>query len=535
MNNKNKDLSISEAVLSVAKENLHKTALTYLGKSISFKTFLSKVKSLSLSLFSLGIKRGEIVLVALPNIPQAVYILYALNRIGAVPAFVSPLSGEKELEKYIKICNCRFAFVLDSIMEKVKNEDVRVISCSPFDELFFFNKRKNSYLSVLKNSEKKNIFINPQRPDDTAVILFSGGTTGEPKAVQLTNRNLNSLAIGTGLMCESEVLNVKMLSVLPIFHGFGLGICVHTTLFFGGNVLLVPRFEVEKTARLIKRKKPQYIACVPSMLSPLMSSKNLKNADLSSLSGVFSGGDFLSANLENSFNDFLFYHQSSAKVRQGYGLTECVAAACLMPLNQHRPNSFGKPYPDTFCKIVRVNTCTASKINEVGEICISSPMVMKGYLNNKEESEKVLKVHDDSRLWLHTGDLGYKDGDGFLYFKGRLKRIIVTNGQNVYPSEIEKPLHSREDIKDCCVVGVRDDKKLWSVGVVAVLKDKADENEDKKQELLNYLKAYISKHALPDYICFTDEIPKTPLGKTSYREAQSLLEEKILQRKTVHL
>lgn len=529
--NKN-DLSISEAVLSVAGENRNKTALTYMGKSISYKEFSSKIQKLSLSLFSLGIKEGECVLVALSNIPQAVYLLYALNRIGAVPAFVSPLCSEKELEKYIKICNCRFVFAFDFLADKLKTKEVRAITCSPFDELFHFLKSKNSYLSLLIKAEKQNIFLTPQKPEDTAVILFSGGTTGEPKAVELSNRNLNALALGTEAVCEGEVSGVKMLGVLPVFHGFGLGICVHTTLFFGGNVLLVPRFDVEKTARLIKHKKPQYIACVPSMLSPFMSSKALKNADLSFLSGVFSGGDYLSFNLEKSFNDFLVSHNSTVKVRQGYGLTECVAAACLMPATQSRPNSMGKPYPDTFCKIVRVNTCLVAKESEVGEICISSDMVMKGYLNNPDETKEALKVHSDGRVWLHTGDLGYKDGDGFLYFKGRLKRIIISNGLNVYPSEIEKPLLTREDVKDCCAVGLRDEKKLSSVGLLIEMNlDSFDENE-KKQELLDFLRAYVSKQALPEYIYFANEIPKTPLGKTSYREAQSLLQEKLLQKKT---
>ena len=353
-------LSISEAVLGVAKENLRRTAITYLGRKISYKKLYKKVIDLSLAFYSMGLKKGDVVLVVLPNIPQAVYVLYAFNRIGAIPAFVSPLSAEYELEEYIKKCKTKVIIAFESLYEKFigifnRTGLKKLVLTSTFDEIGFniTRKKENAVLwsELFKLRSKANVFLNSSKAEDTAVILFSGGTTGKPKAVELTNLNLNALATGTESACCEEVRGVKMLSVLPVFHGFGLGICVHTVLYFGGECILVPRFESENAGRIIKRQKPQYLAVVPAMLSPLMNSKAMAKADLSGLSGVFSGGDSLSAELQETFNNFLLKHNASVRIRQGYGLTECVASSCLMPADSSRLESIGNPYPNTMYKI----------------------------------------------------------------------------------------------------------------------------------------------------------------------------------------
>lgn len=535
MNTSNPELSISEAVLNASKENLNKTAITYFSKSISYKSFLYKVERLAVSLFSLGIKKGDIVLVALPNVPQAVFVLYALNRIGAVPAFVSPLSAQAELEQYIEKCNCQFVIALDSLYEKLMSVfaatgDKTLILTSAFDELFLSLKKpkpKAVWWNTLLKKKVGNIYISPQKADDTAVILFSGGTTGTPKAVELTNLNLNALAIGTEAVCEGEVRGIKMLSVLPVFHGFGLGICIHTVLFFGGNALLAPRFDSHQVGRIIAKHKPQYLACVPAMLNPLINAKSLSKADLSCLLGVFSGGDSLDSELQKNFNKFLKEHGADIKIRQGYGLTECVAASCLMPELEQRSESVGKPYPDTLYKIVNQKTCDELSFGEVGEICISGKTVMKGYLEDIEETQNVLKKHSDGLVWLHTGDMGCIDKDGFVYFKGRLKRIIVTNGHNVYPTEIEKAMLSHPEVKACCAVGVKDSRKIQTVALFVVMDKKDNECEEKKVELLHYLENYVSRQARPEYLYFIASIPQTPLGKVAYTELEKLAEDNI--------
>lgn len=532
--NLKENMSISEAVLSAAKENGEKTAITYLNKTVSYKKLLTKVRILSLSLYSLGVKRGDIVLVSLPNVPQAIYVLYALNRIGAVPAFVSPLSAEAELELYIKKCKCSFIIALDTLYEKFlkvfeKTGDKTLVITSPLDELGLGLKIKKPrailWRELLNRKTDENVYISPLKADDTAVILFSGGTTGTPKAVELTNLNLNALATGTEKVCGKNVRGVRMLSALPVFHGFGLGICIHTVLYFGGNALLVPRFDADKVGRIIAKRKPQYLACVPAMLEPIINSRSLRKADLSCLSGVFSGGDSLKPELQEKFDGFLEKHNSEVKIRQGYGLTECVAASCLMPENEQIAESVGKPYPDTYYKIVSENTCDQVPVGDLGEICINGKTVMKGYLDEKEETQKVLRMHSDGKVWLHTGDLGYIDKDGFVYFKGRLKRIIVTNGYNVYPSELENTLLKHGKVKDCCAVGVKDSRKIQTVAVFVVLKNSKEENDGTKSELLKFLEGYILKQAMPKYIYFAESIPKTALGKTAYTELEKSAEE----------
>lgn len=523
------NLSISEVILSIAAEHPYNTAISYQNRRISYKKLYENILNLAEALYSAGIRQGDIVLVALPNIPRAVYLLYALNRIGASAAFVSPLSAEAELEEYINKCDAKLIVALDTLYTKLLNVfertgDKNLVLVSIFEETEIFFGRKKSkavyWHRFIKNRCKNNIFVSPSKPQDTAVILFSGGTTGKPKAVEITNLNLNALAKGTGDVCGECVKGAVMLAVLPVFHGFGLGICIHTTLFFGGECILVPRFDARKIGRIICRKKSLFIAAVPAMLTPLMTAKSMGKADLSKLRGVFCGGDCLESVLEKDFNNFLESHNSNVRIRQGYGLTECVAASCLMPKNSQIPGSVGQPYPETMYKIVNPETLEEVSRGTVGEICISSKTVMKGYLKDKSATDETLKLHRDGRCWLSTGDLGYMDEDGYVYFVRRLKRLIVTNGHNVYPSELERILSSNPLVAETSAVGVRDLRKAQVAVMFVVLKNPSANSRELKSELMLFLKSKISKHALPADIYFVSEIPKTPLGKVSYGELE---------------
>lgn len=531
-----RDLSISEAVLDAAGKFPDKTAMTYMNARISYKKLTERVETLSLSLFALGIKRGDTALIVLPNIPQSVYCLYALNRIGAVAAFVSPLSTSEELKAYTEKLRPKVIFALGSLSEKLEESDcitgeIPVVFTSPFDELLPFSSvrkaEKLTWHKLLKCKAKRNVFINPQRPSDTALILFSGGTTGTPKAVEISNGGLNALAEGTAEACERNVEGVSMLSALPVFHGFGLGICIHTVLYFGGNALLMPRYNPRLAGRIIRKQKPQYIACVPSMLRSLMEADTLRKADLSCLSGVFSGGDTLPEKLEESFNGFLADHGARVSVRCGYGLTECIAATCLMPEGVKKPNCIGKPYAGTLYKIVAEGSETELKRGEAGEICISGAMVMKGYFEDEKETARALKTHTDGRLWLHTGDMGCMDDEGYVYFKGRYKRLIVTNGNNVFPSEIERILLLHPAVSDCCAVGVKDTEKISAVAVFAAVKNRDRPAAEIKAELSRHLEKYVSKSSRPKYVYIRESLPKTSLGKTDFSKLQQIAEENI--------
>jgi long-chain acyl-CoA synthetase len=359
-----------------------------------------------------------------------------------------------------------------------------------------------------------------QSADDTAVILFSGGTTGVTKGIELTNLNFNALALQTVAMCNKPVKHKKMLAAMPMFHGFGLGVCVHTMMVAGGQSVLVPRFNVKDYAGLIKKHKPNYIAGVPTLYEALTRTNYLDGVSLDSLMGVFSGGDSLSVELKKKLDKFLADHGATVRVREGYGTTECVTASCLTPYNVEKEGSIGFPYPDTYYMIARVGTNEEVPYGEDGEICITGPSVMKGYLNRPEENANTLKVHEDGRIWLHTGDLGVMDENGYIYFKQRIKRMIITSGYNVYPSQIENILEAHEAVQLSCVIGVKDPIKVQKVKAFVVLKEGYEASGEIKESILAHCRANIAKYAMPYDIEFRHELPKTLVGKIAYTELE---------------
>ena len=264
-----------------------------------------------------------------------------------------------------------------------------------------------------------------------AVILYSGGTSGYPKGIMLSNLNFNALALQSIEACGCLKEGYKVLSIMPIFHGFGLGICIHTVLNFGGCAIILPQFSAKTFHKLLKKYKPNVIAGVPTLYEALINNKKMQRMNLSYLKCVISGGDSLSVNLKKKLDKFLQEHGTDIQVREGYGLTECVTGSCLTPTNFYKEGSIGIPYPDTYYKIVKPGTDEEVLCNEDGEIVISGPSVMIGYLKAREETNKTIRKHNDGLMWLHTGDLGCMDEEGFVYFKQRIKRMIVSSGYNI--------------------------------------------------------------------------------------------------------
>jgi long-chain acyl-CoA synthetase len=239
-------------------------------------------------------------------------------------------------------------------------------------------------------------------------------------------------------------------------------------LMQGGRCQLIPRFNIQTYAKLLKKLKPNLIAGVPTLYEALLRVPDMAGVDLSCLKGVFSGGDSLSADLKKRLDRFLAEHNATVQVREGYGTTECVTASCLTPYHMAKEGSTGIPFPDTYYKIAATGTCDEAPFGKEGEICLSGPSVMLGYLDNPEETAAALKTHDDGLLWLHTGDSGY-GRDGFLYFRQRIKRMIVTSGYSVYPSQIENVLDAHEYVHMSCVIGVPDPYKVQKVKAFVML------------------------------------------------------------------
>jgi len=302
-----------------------------------------------------------------------------------------------------------------------------------------------------------------------------------------------------------------------MFHGFGLGISIHTVLAQGARCILVPRFTPRTYAELIAKHKPNFIAGVPTLYEALLRLDGLEKLDLSCLKGVFSGGDSLTVELKKRFDKFLKDHKATIEVREGYGTTECVTASCLTPYHMSREGSIGIPFPDTYYKIVKVGTTEELPYGQEGEICLAGPSVMIEYCNQPEETANTLRKHADGLTWVHTGDLGTMDADGFIYFRQRIKRMIVTAGYNVYPSQMENILDAHESVHVSCVIGVRDPYKMQKVKAFIVLKPGIEPSEEVKQAILDYCAKHVAKYALPYDIEFRPELPKTLVGKVAYR------------------
>ena len=534
--------SMYDKVASISENYPDYIAYDFMGSKTRYKDFIRKVDECARALAAIGVKEGESVTICMPNAPQAVIMFYAVNKIGAIANMVHPLSGEKEIEFCLKESASVVCLTLDQFygkFENIRNNiPLRSLILTSIKDALSPIKKKGYYLAEGRKIKKvpanaeivwwekflrdgaryHGPFHAVRKSEDPAVILYSGGTTGTMKGILLSNMNFNALSqqiIATNPMFKP---GDKMLAVMPIFHGFGLGVCIHSMLASGGRCLLIPRFNPESYAKLLKKHKPNFIAGVPTLYEALLRIKSLDRVDLSCLKGVFSGGDSLSIELKKRFDAFLANHNASIPVREGYGTTECVTASCLTPSHMAKEGSIGLPFPDTFYKIVKPGTEEEVPYGEEGEICIAGPTVMMEYINNPEETANTLRRHKDGLTWVHTGDLGMMDDEGFIYFRQRIKRMIVTSGYNVYPSRIENILDAHELVHMSCVIGVPDPYKIQKVAAFVVLKPDVKVSEDEARKiLLEYCSKHVAKYAMPAYIEFRDMLPKTLVGKVAYR------------------
>ncbi|MBP5333836.1 MAG: AMP-binding protein [Bacteroidales bacterium] len=530
--------TISGAVLETAAQEGDFPALTFMGKATSYTRLAQEIDRVARSFYALGVRPGTRVLVCLPNVPQAVFCLYGLNRIGAVPTMVHPLSAVSELAFYMNEASCSIAVTLDQfygkfLQVKARRPVEKVIVCRVSEELAFplnlgqklLTERKFPKVQAPDILWKDFIrlgesvtegYVAPKDYRTEAVVLFSGGTTGTTKGIMLSDLNFNALAWQTANMAHKEVHHSKMLAAMPVFHGFGLGVCIHTLMFIGGTSILVPRFNVKSYANLIRKTQPNYIAGVPTLFEAITRNRYLDGADLSCLRGVFSGGDSLTIELKKKFDKFLADHNATVRVREGYGTTECVTACCLTPYNKEKEGSIGIPFPDTYFKICKPGTTEEIPYGEEGEICLTGPSMMLGYIGHEEENRETLQTHADGHVWLHTGDLGKMDDEGFIYFSQRMKRMIVTSGYNVYPSQLENIIEGHPAVQRSCVIGVKDALKMQKVKAFVVLKDNCPADEDMKQSIMKHCKQHIAKYALPAEIEFRESLPTTLVGKVAY-------------------
>ena len=533
--------SMYEKVAGIAKKYPGYTAFDFQGRSTSYGEMLANINRCAKALRAIGIRENDKVTIIMPNCPQAIYMFYALNAVGAIANMVHPLSAEKEIEFYIEKSHSVAAITLDQFyykLEKVrKNVKLNtLIIASIRDELPALTKAgydltlgrkikklpENAPVLMWKEFLKLSSVSEPdftvrRESDDPAVILYSGGTTGKNKGIVLTNKNFNALSQQIVATNPMFLPGDKMLAAMPIFHGFGLGVCIHSMLASGGRCLLLPKVNPKEYAKMLTKYKCNFIAGVPTLYEKMISNPEMEGKDLSCLKGVFSGGDSLSIELKKKFDKFLAAHGAVVQVREGYGTTETVTACCLTPIHKSKEGSIGVPFPDTYIKIVRPGTDEELPYGDEGEILLAGPTVMKEYLDEPEETANTLRTHSDGLTWVYTGDLGTMDEEGFVYFKGRAKRMIISSGFNVYPAQVENILDSHEKVQMSCVIGIPDPVAIQVVKAFVMLKPGVVESDDVKTELIEYCKKHVFRYAVPREVEFRDELPKTLVGKVAYR------------------
>ncbi len=536
--------SMFDAVAAIAEKYPNNVAFDFMGRSTTYKTLVKEIEQCAKALKTIGVREGDRVTIAMPNCPQAIQMFYAVNLVGGICNMIHPLSAEKEIEFYLNASESVTAITLDQFYNKFENirhntKVVNIIIASIKDELS--KPVKAGYMLTEGRKVKKipddapvirwkdflhlscHCFYNykvERKGSDPAVILYSGGTTGTTKGILLSNKNFN--ALGQQVIAANPMFRVgdKMLAAMPLFHGFGLGVCVHTMLSQGGRCILIPRFTAETYAKQIVKYKCNFIAGVPTLYEALLRLPSMENADLSSLKGVFSGGDSLSIELKKKFDKFLYDHNAKIQIREGFGTTECVTASCLTPPHMAKEGSIGLPFPDTYYKIVEPGTDKEVPYGTEGEILIAGPTVMMEYIGHPEETAQTLRKHDDGLTWIYTGDLGTMDNEGFIYFRGRAKRMIITSGYNVYPGQLENIIDAHEFVHMSCVIWVSDPFKTQKVKAFVMLKPGIPANDDTKEAILAYCRKNIAKYAMPYDIEFRAELPKTLVGKVAYRKLE---------------
>ena len=532
------DGSMYEAILKTANRYPYRTALEYFKMEVSYKELIKKINKVAAALKALDVKKGDRVTICMPNTPEAVYMFYAVNEIGAVANMVHPLSSEKEIEDYLIQSKSKVMLCIDVSYPRVeniiKNTDVEhLIVVSPTRSMDFLIRiifkltkgRKNHIkrsqkimtwdrfmLKSLKYTDDPHVKMNP---DDPAVILYSGGTTGKPKGVVLTSMNFNAQALGAKYLVP-ELLKPKysMLCFLPNFHAFGMGVCMHIPLYCGMRMVLIPQFNAKKLRSYIRNYRINILVGVPTVFEYMMKIK-FGPHELRRIKGLVSGGDVVSNSLKKDINQFMADHGSKAVIQNGYGLTEAAGGMIFSAKKvAGLTGAIGFPLPDSEALIIDPKTKKPVKTGEDGEILVRGLTVMKEYLNNPKETEETfLKV--GGKKYLRTGDIGYIDSEGVVYFKARLKRMIISNGYNIYPGNVEEATLKSDKVDTCACVGIPDKLRGEIVKIFIVLKPGASEHATKK-ELNKLYKKYLAKYEIPREFGFIKEMPKTKLGKVDF-------------------
>ena len=548
------DFSAYKLIEYTASKHLSNISYNYYGNKKTYHEFLMQIDEAARALKAIGVKHKDVVSICMPNTPEGIISFYAANKIGAIASMIHPLSAENEIKHYLNVSKTEWLITVDFTIEKIDKiiddtkvkkvvsvsvaesmpliikslytasnvpKNIKLINLNP---MYYINKDKNKrnidiigwrdFIKLGKDYTKE--IDDDFKGKEIAAILYSGGTTGTPKGVKLTNLNMNASAMQNFEHVACLKAKDKVLAIMPIFHGFGLSVCIHCVQYFGGTSILLPQFNAKTFDKIMKKYEPNVVVGVPTLFDAMTKNKNFNHMKMNYLTCVISGGDSLSIELKKKFDEWLEKHHSPTTIREGYGLTECCAASCFTPLNYYRPGSIGIPYPDMYYKIVEAGTEKELPYGQPGEIVITGPTVMAGYIRNRKETKQTLKKHKDGRVWLHTGDEGVMDKDGFVFFKGRLKRMIISSGYCVYPNNIENVIDSHPAVRMSCVIGIPHPYKVTAAKAFIVLNDQSKETDETISEIKELVEKNLARFSWPVAYEYRSELPKTLVGKVAY-------------------
>lgn len=537
------DGGLYDAIYESSQKYSNNTALEYFNTQITYKEMIRKINKVACALKALDVKKGDKVTICMPNTPEAVYMFYAINEIGAVANMVHPLSSEKEIEEYLNGSDTKVMLAIDVVYNKVKkvitNTSVKkliIASATKSTErltafLYWLTKGRKIKVNEDEQVILWNHFIKKAKDfkgnqhavvnkDDLAVILYSGGTTGKSKGVMLSNLNFNAQALQAKYFADEILVPENaFLTFLPNFHAFGIGICTHLPLYLGMRVVLIPQFSAKKIKKYIRKYKFNILCGVPTLYEYLTKLKFKKN-ELKCLKLVVSGGDSMSMPLKEKVDAMLKQYGSESFLRVGYGLTEASGVVSFSPNGVKESDIIGYPFPDCDFLIKDLEKDKEVPLYEPGEILFKGPTVMMGYMNNEEETKNsFVTIH--GKTWLKTGDIGFFDDEGFLHYKARLKRMIITSGYNVYPSHVEEVMLSSNVIASVAVIGIPHETKGEAVKAYVVLKDGCD-NISSKSKIKDVIKTNLAKYEQPKQIEYIKEMPVTKMGKIDYKALEKM-------------
>ncbi len=509
-------------------------AMEYFDVTFTYRDLSERIEEVAQALLGLDVVPNESVTICMPNMPEAIFLIYAINKIGAVCNVIHPLSDHDDIVRAVEATNSSLIFTTDVSALKVEGVKARVVVCEVSNSMkkllrTAYNLKNRKALKYPASFIRWNDFLRmgvaygpiiKRTKDDPAVIIYSGGTTGKSKGIVLSNLCFNSLATQCYAVCKEARPGNSILSALPIFHGFGLCVSIHVPLTLGLKCILLPKISVGDLNNTIKKKKPNLLPAIPTMLKAMTNNPSLGPDSLSSVKVILSGGDYLSDDVREKVLEYFRACGSDAHIQVGYGLSEATAFIAATSETIVETDNLGIPNPDNIIKICDPETNNELAYGQVGEICVNAPTVMMGYLNEPEETADALRTHEDGITYLHTGDLGFIDEAGVLHFTSRLKRMIISNGYNIYPTELENIINKCRYVASSVVVGVKDKVRQEAPKAVIVLQKGVQRTAEVEREIAEFCKRNIAKNAQPSEIEFTDALPTTKIGKVNYREFQ---------------